>query len=475
MKIAVIGAGYVGLTTAACFAETGHEVLCAEIQPEKLAALNSGKLPLYEPYLAELIAKNREAGRLRFGSTEEAAAASEVIFICVGTPLMAGGEVDLSAVEAAARTIAGAAHGYRLIIQKSTVPVGSCDQLSSLLVRHRPAKNGHDPFTWDVVSNPEFLREGSAMHDFLHPSRVVIGSENPRAAEALREIYRPILEGDFECPIHAARHRGDIRLNKPAVIICGPRTAEMIKHTANSFLAMKISFINMVADLCESVGGDVEKVAEGTGLDGRIGSAFLNPGIGFGGSCFPKDVQGFIHVAEKAGCDFSLLKEVERINAERVDRFVARVREQIGPLAGKRIGVWGLAFKPNTDDIRNSPAVAIVRHLLAEGAEVRAYDPAAMDNVRREALNLGFCANPYEAAEDADALLALTAWDEFVHADFSRVRRLMRRPLIFDGRNMLPPQELARQGLIHVRIGYAEAAATPDQPIPAEARLGVQA
>lgn len=473
MKIAVIGAGYVGLTAAACLAEIGRHVLCAEIRPEKLDALNSGKLPLYEPYLADLILKNREAGRLRFGSTEEAAAATEAIFICVGTPLTAAGEVDLSAVEAAARAIAGAAHGHRLIVQKSTVPVGSCNDLSGLLARHRPAKNGHNPFTWDVVSNPEFLREGSAVGDFLHPSRVVIGSENPRAAEALREIYQPILDGDFACPIHAARHGGDRK--SPAVIYCGTRTAELIKHTANSFLAMKISFINMVADLCEAAGGDVEKVAEGIGLDGRIGPAFLNPGIGFGGSCFPKDVQGFIHVAEEAGCDFSLLKEVERINAERVGRFVARVREQLGTLAGKRIGVWGLAFKPNTDDIRNSPAVAIARRLLAEGAVVRAYDPAAMNNARREVPNAGFCANPYEATEDADALLALTAWDEFAHADFSRVRRLMRRPLIFDGRNMFSPQELAQRGLMHVRIGYAGAAATPDQPVPAEARPGVQA
>ncbi|MDE3180560.1 MAG: UDP-glucose/GDP-mannose dehydrogenase family protein [Acidobacteriota bacterium] len=453
MRIAVIGAGYVGLTTAACLAEIGEHVFCAESNPEKLGALERGELPLFEPHLGDLIAKSRHAGRLEFGLTEDAVSACEVLFICVGTPLDENGEVDVSAVEQVASTVSRCAHGYRLIIQKSTVPVGSCSELNELLSSSRSPANGSAAFHWDVVANPEFLREGSAIQDFLHPDRIVIGAENNAAAEAVREIYRPIIERGFNCPVHGVRHANE---QPVPVVIADTQSAELIKHTANSFLAMKISFINMVADLCEAVGGDVQKVVEGIGLDHRIGPAFLKPGIGFGGSCFPKDVQGFIQVAEKFGCDFSLLKEVEKINQNRVDRFVAKVKEALGGLRRKKLGVWGLAFKPNTDDIRNSPAIAIVRRLIAEGAEIQAYDPQAMKNAGRELPEAHYRADAYAAAAGSDALLVLTDWAEFLDCQWDRVRAIMQHPLVIDGRNMFSPAALAQHGFLPARTSDAE-------------------
>lgn len=470
MKIAVIGAGYVGLTTAACFAEVGHEVFCAENKPEKLAALNSGQMPLFEPYLAGMLAKSRKLGRLRFGATEEAAAGCEALFICVGTPLSETGEVDVSAVESVARTVSQVAHGYRLVVQKSTVPVGSCTRLNETLAAHRPASNGHAPLRWDVVSNPEFLREGSAVADFLHPDRIVIGADNPEAAQAVRRIYGPILRREFACPVHGVRHDGE---QETPLVVTGARTAEMIKHAANSFLAMKVSFINMVADLCEVAEADVEEVVKGIGLDHRIGPAFLKPGIGFGGSCFPKDVQGFIQVAEQFGCDFSLLKVVEQINARRVEQFAAGIQDELGALRSKRIGVWGLAFKPDTDDVRNSPAVAVARRLLAEGAVIQVYDPEAMENAGRELAGALFCRDAYQAAFGAEALLALTAWDEFLQADLSRVREDMLRPLIFDGRNMFSAEKLAALGFKCRQIGrIGHTASASRAAAREEARLG---
>lgn len=472
MRIAVIGAGYVGLTTAACLAEIGHGVVCAENDAEKLAALQSGAMPLFEPHLGGLVTKNREEGRLEFGPTEFAVATCNAIFICVGTPLGANGEVDLSSVAEVARAIRGHAHGTRLVVQKSTVPVGSCGELEKLLAQKPESgfgNNGHAPLRCDVVANPEFLREGLAVHDFLHPDRIVIGAENLDAAEAVKEIYRPIIERNFECPIHRVGHSGETAV---PVVIADTQSAELIKHTANSFLAMKISFINMVSDLCEAVGGDVEKVAHGIGLDHRIGPAFLKAGIGFGGSCFPKDVQGFIQAAEKHGCDFALLKEVEKINRQRVERFVGKVNQAllagavdkssnvipakagIDPgrrgtaccaLAGKIIAVWGLAFKPDTDDVRNSQAIAIARRLIEEGAEIRAYDPKAMENARREAREINYCEDMYAVTRGADALLILTDWPEFRDADFDLVRSLMRQPVMLDGQNARSARQAMRR------------------------------
>ena len=373
MKLSVIGAGYVGLTTAACLAQIGHEVFCSESDLEKLSKLQSGGMPLFEPHLEDVIKGVRELGRLRFGSTEEAIAWGDAIFICVGTPPLANGDADLSAIEGVARAIAKRASGYRLVIEKSTVPVQTGAQLRKHLSVH--STNG---LRYDVASNPEFLREGTSVEDFLHPDRIVIGADSPRAASILREIYEPIVEQKFTCPIHPdCPKRKD-----PIFLATDTNSAELIKHASNSFLAMKISFINMVANLCEVVGADVTKVAEGMGLDPRIGPAFLNPGIGFGGFCFPKDVQAFVRIAEKSGCDSLLLKEVEKINQRRVERCVEKIRKELWVVRGKKIAVWGLAFKPNTDDVRFAPSITLVKALLAEGADVRAYDPEAAEKAR---------------------------------------------------------------------------------------------
>jgi UDPglucose 6-dehydrogenase len=444
MKLSVVGAGYVGLTTAACLAQIGHDVFCSESDLEKLAMLQNGGMPIFEPHLEDVIKAVRSAGRLRFGSTEEAIAWGNAIFICVGTPPLPNGDADLHAVEAVARAIAKRASGYRLVIEKSTVPVQTAARLRNHLSVHQA--NG---LSCEVASNPEFLREGTSVEDLLHPDRIVIGVESPRAAEMLREIYEPIIQQRFTCPLHTScPNRRD-----PLFLVTDTSSAELIKHASNSFLAMKISFINMVANLCEVVGADVTKVAEGMGLDPRIGPAFLNPGIGFGGFCFPKDLQAFIRIAEKSGCDFSLLKEVEKINQQRVGLFVEKVRKELWVVRGKKIAVWGLAFKPNTDDVRFAPSIALVKSLLHEGAEVRAYDPEAMEKAKSEIPNIAYCSNPYHAAEGTDAIVVVTEWDEFRRLDWNRLRTAVERPLVVDGRNMLDAQELARHGFHYVSVG----------------------
>ena len=404
MKLSVIGAGYVGLTTASCLAQVGHDVFCSESDSEKLSKLQNGVMPLFEPHLEEIIEGVRKMGRLHFGSTEEAIAWGDAIFICVGTPPLPNGDADLCAIEGVARAIARRATGYRLIIEKSTVPVQTGAQLRKHLSVH--STNG---LRYDVASNPEFLREGTSVEDFLHPDRIVIGADSPGAADLLREIYEPIIRQRFTCPIHSACPKRE----GPIFLVTDTNSAELIKHASNSFLAMKISFINMVANLCEAVGADVTKVAEGMGLDPRIGPAFLNPGIGFGGFCFPKDVQAFVRIAEKSGCDFSLLKEVERINHGRVERFIEKIRKELWVVRGKKVAVWGLAFKPNTDDIRFAPALTLVKALLDEGAIVNVYDPKAMEKAKAALPNITYCADPYEAARGADAILVVTEWDEF--------------------------------------------------------------
>jgi UDPglucose 6-dehydrogenase len=444
MKLSVIGAGYVGLTTAACLAHIGHDVFCSESDLEKLANLQNGVLPFFEPHLDTVIKLGRSAGRLRFGLTEEAISWGDAIFICVGTPTLANGDADLSAIEAVARMIAKCASRYRLVIEKSTVPVQTGAQLRKRLSVH--STNGS---SYDVASNPEFLREGTSVEDFLHPNRIVLGVDSQRAAESLRGIYRPILEQKFICPVHS-----DCRERKePFLLVTDTGSAELIKHASNSFLAMKISFINMVANLCEAVGADVTKVAQGMGLDPRIGSAFLNPGIGFGGFCLPKDVQAFIRIAEKSGCDFSLLKEVEKINHGRVELFVEKIRCELWTLRGKRIALLGLAFKPNTDDVRFAPAIAIAKTLLVEGAEVRAYDPEAMEKAKILLPEITYCKDGYEAAKGADAVLLLTEWEEFRKMDWCRLAALVERPLIIDGRNALRLDDLIRNGFEYIGIG----------------------
>jgi UDPglucose 6-dehydrogenase len=448
MKLSVIGAGYVGLTTAACLAQVGHDVFCSESDVEKLAKLQDGVMPLFEPHLEDVIKNVRKAGRLCFGSTEEAIAWGDAIFICVGTPPLPNGDADLSAIEGVARSIAKGASGYRLVIEKSTVPVQTGGQLQRHLSVH--SRNG---LSYDVASNPEFLREGSSVEDFLHPDRIVIGVDSPRAEGLLRQIYEPIINQGFTCPIHAHCPKR----KEPVFLATDTNSAELIKHASNSFLAMKISFINMVANLCEVVGADVTRVAQGMGLDPRIGPAFLNPGIGFGGFCFPKDVQAFIRIAEKSGCDFSLLKEVEKINQSRVDHFIDKIRKELWVVRGKKIAVWGLAFKPNTDDIRFAPSITIVKALVAEGAVIQAYDPEANEQARAVLPDIAYCADAYQAAEGADAIVLLTEWEEFRKVDWSRLATLVERPLIIDGRNALPREEVAASGFHYIGIGGVSA------------------
>jgi UDPglucose 6-dehydrogenase len=448
MKLSVVGAGYVGLTTAACLAQVGHEVFCSESDVEKLSKLQNGVMPLFEPHLEDVITGVRKTGRLHFGSTEEAIAWGDAIFICVGTPPLPNGDADLCAIEGVARAIAKRATGYRLIIEKSTVPVQTGAQLRKHLSVH--STNG---LRYDVASNPEFLREGTSVEDFLHPDRIVIGADSPRAADLLREIYEPILQQKFTCPIHS----GCPKRKDPPFLVTDTNSAELIKHASNSFLAMKISFINMVANLCEAVGADVTKVAQGMGLDPRIGPAFLNPGIGFGGFCFPKDVQAFIRIAEKSGCDFSLLKEVEKINQSRVQHFVEKIRKELWVMRGKKIAVWGLAFKPNTDDVRFAPSLSLVMALLAEGAIVRAYDPKAMEKARAVLPNVTYCADAYEAAIGADAILIVTEWDEFRQVDWQRLLSAVEQPLVIDGRNVFRPEEMTGNGFRYVSIGRVDA------------------
>jgi UDPglucose 6-dehydrogenase len=444
MKLSVVGAGYVGLTTAACLAQIGHDVFCGENDPDKLAKLRAGEMPIFEPHLENVIKRVSHANRLRFGSTEESVQWGDAIFICVGTPPLANGDADLQAIESVARTIAKRASGNRVIIEKSTVPVQTGAQLRRHLAVHQMRGFRHE-----VASNPEFLREGASVEDFLHPERIVIGVESERATEILREIYGPILRQEFSCPVHS----NCPKVTNPTFLVTDTNSAELIKHASNSFLAMKISFINMVADLCELVGADIGLVAQGMGLDSRIGPAFLNPGIGFGGFCFPKDVQAFIRIAEKSGCDFSLLKEVEKINQSRIQYFVEKVRKELWVIGGKQIALWGLAFKPNTDDVRFSPSIELAQRLLNEGAAIRAYDPQAMQRSKPLLPGVQYCADPYEAADGADAIVIATEWDEFRKIDWDRVRSVVVRPLVVDGRNMFDAADLARRGFDYISTG----------------------
>lgn len=444
MEIGVIGAGYVGLTTAACLAEIGHRVFCADNDMVKIDSLKEGKLPFFEPNLDAVVERNCALGRLQFTTTDDAIARGKALFICVGTPPLEDGEADLSAIESVARQIAQQAQGYRLVIEKSTVPVQTALRLSKHLAIYKT--NGLD---YDVVSNPEFLREGSAVEDFFHPDRIVVGVESPRSMELMKEIYEPVLNARKECPAHASCPVQ----SGPTFVVTDTSSAELVKHASNSFLAMKISFVNMIADLCEAAGADVEKVAEGIGMDRRIGPAFLQPGIGFGGFCFPKDLQAFVHIGEKLGCNFSLLKEVEKINVARIERYVARIKKELWVLRGKTIAVWGLAFKPNTDDVRFAPSLAIVRRLIGEGARVQAYDPQAAEKAKKELPQVTFCSDPYEAAKSAEAILLLTEWSEFREIDWQRVSQLVERPLVIDGRNMLSAEEVNSQGFDYVSIG----------------------
>jgi UDPglucose 6-dehydrogenase len=426
--ICVVGTGYVGLTTGVCFADLGNTVICIEINKEKLELLRSGKSPIYEPGLEELQERNMRAGRLRFTENyTEAMADAELIFITVGTPMGADGAADLSQVKAAARSIGQHLTRPAVIIDKSTVPVGTGDMVSSIIAEHaRPEAR------FAVVSNPEFLREGSAVSDFFKPDRIVLGATDYEAAERVAELHAP--------------------LGAP-VIITDLRTAEMIKYASNAFLATRISFINEIAQICEKLGADVKEVARGMGADKRIGPHFLDAGIGYGGSCFPKDVLALHHMAATSGCHPQLLQAVMEINQSARDRFVQKVQLLLGDLRGRSVGVLGLSFKPNTDDMREAPSVDIVRALLAGGARVKAYDPVAMEHAAELLPEVTFCRTAYDVTKEADALLLVTEWNEFKQLNWEKIKGFMRQPIVVDGRNLYDPAEMAARGMIYWGVG----------------------
>ncbi|HUB66819.1 MAG TPA: UDP-glucose/GDP-mannose dehydrogenase family protein [Candidatus Methylacidiphilales bacterium] len=427
MNLAIVGSGYVGLVTGACFAEVGHRVICVDNDLKKVHQLQDGHIPIYEPGLEELVKRNVAAGRLSFtASIGDAVEASTVVFIAVPTPPQPDGSVDLSFVEGVAREIAVHIKEYRIVVDKSTVPVKTGEKVAQTINRYNPGAE------IDVVSNPEFLREGSAVEDLMKPDRIVIGVSSERAVAPMKEIYAP-----FKAP----------------VMITDLNSAEMIKHASNSFLALKISYINAVAAICEASGANVERVAEGMGADKRIGRDFLNCGIGYGGSCFPKDLSAFIRISDELGYNFRLLKEVETINREQKERFLKKVREALWILRHKKIGVLGLAFKGNTDDVRNSVSIAIIQQLLAEGAEVRAYDPKAMEKARPLLPEVKMTAQPEEVADGADALLLLTEWNEFKTLPWAAIKKSMLSPLLFDGRNLLDPEAIRALGFKYTSIG----------------------
>ncbi|MEE8110207.1 MAG: UDP-glucose/GDP-mannose dehydrogenase family protein [bacterium] len=428
MEIGVIGVGYVGLVTGAVFADLGNEVICADIDEEKIEKLNRGEIPIYEAGLEEMVHRNVEGGRLSFTmNLDELVPNSEVIFICVGTPPKNDGETDLSFVESAAKSIARSIDGYKVIVTKSTVPVGTGAFVADIIER-----NKETDVNFDVVSNPEFLREGSAIQDTLAPDRIVIGVPNKQVAMKLLELYSP--------------------LERPMLITDVP-SAEIIKYASNAFLAMKISFINAVANVCELAGANVDDVAKGMGYDGRIGRDFLYAGLGYGGSCFPKDVESFVHKAGELGYDFRLLKEALQINRERAPHLVEFVRKGVGSLRGKVIGVLGLAFKANTDDMREAKSIEVIRAFLKEGAKVKAYDPAAMENARMILNEVKFCPSAYAVAEGADALVIVTEWREFRQLNLARLKELMAKPVIFDGRNIYDAERTRKLGFEYHCMG----------------------
>jgi len=429
MRIAVIGAGYVGLVSGACYAELGHTVICVDNDPVKIATLQGGGIPFYEPGLKELSDRNTAAGRLSYTSDlRHAVRESELVIIAVGTPSLPNGEANLAYVEQAAAEIGDAMNGYKIIAVKSTVPVGTNERVRDW-IRSRTGER------FDIVSLPEFLREGTAVHDTFHPDRVVIGAESPEAADTIAKLHRPLTD---------------------RIIITDIRTAEMIKYASNAFLATKISFINEIANICERVGADVTRVAEGMGSDRRIGPAFLKAGIGYGGSCFPKDTRALFQIAGNVDYEFKLLRAVIEVNRDQRLKVIRRLEAIFdGDLRGKTVAVWGLSFKPNTDDVRESPAFEIIGWLVRSGARVRAYDPLAIPNFRKmyDPDGVDWCEGALEAADGADALCLLTEWEEFAGVDLKRLQARMRKPVLIDGRNVFKEEDLAETAFIYYSVG----------------------
>jgi UDPglucose 6-dehydrogenase len=430
MDLSIIGSGYVGLVTGACFADVGHNVICVDNDMQKIKLLQAGKVPIYEPGLEEVIHRNVSAHRLRFSSSiAEGVDKSQIVFIAVPTPQQPNGDADLSFIEKVAREIAAVLSDYRVIVDKSTVPVKTGEKVAESIKRY----NRHGA-KFDVVSNPEFLREGCAMSDLMHPDRVVIGAQSEHAIDLMKKVYEP-----FMAPI----------------LVTDINSAELIKHAANSFLALKISYINALSAICEASGADVEKVADGVGMDHRIGRDFLNAGIGYGGSCFPKDIAAFITISDRLGVPFELLKEVQRINKAQKERFLKAIRETLWVLREKKIAVWGLTFKPDTDDIRSSVAIDLVAELLREGAHVAAYDPKGMEKAREvDAIgDAKLAISALEAVDGAEALIIATEWSEFTNVDLAVVKEKMTTPIVFDGRNLFDPETMGQLGFHYHSIG----------------------
>ena len=428
MRLSIIGTGYVGLVTGTCFAEVGHQVVCVDRDEEKIKMLRAGGMPIYEPGLDEMVKKNVAAGRLSFtSSTKEGVDRSDVIFIAVPTPPLPDGAVDLSFIEGVAREIAGAMTSYKIIVDKSTVPVKTGDKVAETIKRYCKAK-----VEFDVASNPEFLREGFAVEDLMHPDRIVVGVKTQRPVQAMKDIYEP-----FKAPI----------------IVTDINSAELIKHAANSFLALKISYINAVSVICEATGANVQEVANGMGMDARIGRRFLDASLGFGGSCFPKDLSAFIKISEQLGYNFGLLKEVQQINAEQMNRFLKKISDTLWVLKEKKIGVLGLAFKQNTDDVRMSPAIELCQRLQKEGASLRVHDPKAMDKAKAVLKDVTYVEDMNQVAEGCDALVIATEWPEFKKLDLERVRKSLTHPILFDGRNLFDVREMEELGFIYKSIG----------------------
>ena len=431
MHIAVIGTGYVGLVTGACFAEFGVDVTCVDVDADKIQRLESGIMPIYEPGLEQLVTKNSQAGRLRFTTNvQEAVEQALVIFLAVGTPPLSDGSPDLSFVESAALSVAEHMNGYKVIVTKSTVPIGTGERIRKLIREHQKS-----PLAFGIVSNPEFLREGAAINDFMRPDRVVIGSADQEAIAIMRDLYRPLY------------------LIEAPVVITSLEAAELTKYAANAFLATKISFINEIANLCEKIGCDVHDVAKAMGMDKRIGSKFLHPGPGFGGSCFPKDTRALASVAQQFGSDSLIVDAVIEVNRRQREAMLPKIEQLVGPVSGKTIAVLGLAFKPETNDIREAPAQEIIRGLLERGATIRAYDPVAMEETAKVISNIQYAEDEYEAVKNADALVIVTEWNQFRALDMKRIRDLMKAPRVADLRNIYEPEDLRELGFDYVGVG----------------------
>jgi UDPglucose 6-dehydrogenase len=446
LRLSVIGCGYVGLVTGACLAEAGHEVMCTDIDAGRIAQLKAGQVPIYEQHLDKILVSAAKSGTISYTEDPgEAIRFGDAIFICVGTPPRPDGSADLSAIDHVAQQIAAQARSPKLVVEKSTVPARTGIELQRALSAYSRGNGG-----FRVASNPEFLREGTAVADFFHPDRIVVGVEDPAAAEQLREIYRPILERKFTCPVHEGQCPDNY---KAEFLVTTISSAELIKHASNSFLALKISYANALSDLCEKLGGNVEEVTHAMGLDPRIGTQFLKAGLGFGGFCFPKDIQAFISLAATVGVDFEILKAAERVNKQRIDRFLEKIGKALWVVKGKRVAILGLAFKANTDDIRFAPALDVMKRLLDEGAEVHACDPEALEKAKKQFPQAHYHQDPYKALEGTHAALICTEWDAYKKIDWERAGNLMARKLVVDGRNLFSPAKMKELGFEYTSFG----------------------